>query len=78
MITIEKQYTNIIVIKQENGGVSKERNTGLINAKGEWILFVDPDDWGDKDSLSILNEKTDNSKDMVIFSYYDIKASCIL
>lgn len=32
------------VIHQENGGVSKARNTGLSAAKGEWILFVDADD----------------------------------
>lgn len=32
------------LIKQENGGPSKARNTGVRNAKGEWILFIDADD----------------------------------
>lgn len=35
----------IRVISKENGGVSSARNLGLDNAKGEWVTFVDADDW---------------------------------
>ena len=35
----------IRVIHQKNGGVSAARNTGLNAARGEWIGFVDPDDF---------------------------------
>ena len=34
----------IRLIRQENGGPSKARNTGVKNAKGQWILFIDADD----------------------------------
>lgn len=36
--------TRIRFIEQENGGPSKARNTGVRNAKGDWIVFLDADD----------------------------------
>ena len=37
--------SRIVVIHKENGGVSSARNNGLDSAKGEWIMFVDSDDY---------------------------------
>ncbi len=43
-----KKYPYITVIHQQNGGPSKARNTGIENAKGDYIVFVDGDDWIDE------------------------------
>ena len=40
-----KRDNRISVYHRENCGVSATRNFGLKKAKGEWILFVDSDDW---------------------------------
>ncbi len=49
------EYTSkdsrIRVFHKENGGVSSARNIGLDNAKGDWITFVDSDDWIAKDTF---------------------------
>lgn len=36
--------SRIRLIEQKNGGPSKARNTGVKNAKGEWVVFLDADD----------------------------------
>lgn len=40
-----KVDVRVRVFHQENGGVSKARNVGLENANGEWVTFVDSDDY---------------------------------
>ena len=37
--------SRVRVFHKENGGVSSARNLGLENAKGDWIIFIDSDDW---------------------------------
>lgn len=43
--TLAMQDNRIKVISQDNGGVSKARNTGLRLAKGEYVMFLDSDDY---------------------------------
>lgn len=59
----------IIIVHQPNGGVSSARNKGLEQAKGEYICFIDSDDWVDVDYLSAminnLKEKETDRKSVV-------------
>ena len=54
------KYDNIISIVKENGGLSSARNAGLKVAKGEYVWFVDSDDWVESELAGALEivEKT--------------------
>ena len=51
----------IRVFHQENSGVSTARNKGIELAKGEWIVFIDSDDYVDRNMLEVM---LSNSKNM--------------
>ena len=65
----DKEDSRIRFINKQNGGLSSARNTGLDNATGDYILFLDGDDyWDDKEALSKINRNLQNSKaDIVTF-----------
>ena len=57
----------IIIVHQPNGGVSSARNKGLEQAKGEYICFIDSDDWVDVDYLSaMINNLKEKETDLII------------
>ena len=65
---LQKEFSNIILINQENQGVSMARNNGIALAKGNYILFVDPDDALQNNCLSELIEYAASNQYEVVFS----------
>ena len=57
-----KKYENIYVFHKKNGGLSDARNYGLQKALGDYILFVDSDDWIKKDILKEFSDIIENNK----------------
>ncbi|RBP03157.1 glycosyltransferase [Rossellomorea aquimaris] len=60
------EYANkdsrIKVIHKENGGLSEARNVGLDTARGNYIGFVDSDDWIEPDMYELLHSISENNK----------------
>lgn len=59
----------IRVIHKQNGGVSSARNIGIEEAKGEWLVFVDADDWVDENYLTLISENIDRGYHIIHFGY---------
>ena len=64
------QHQNIIIINQENQGISNTRNNGIRVSKGKYLLFLDSDDLLINYSLNLLLTKALETKvDLVVADY---------
>lgn len=60
-----------IIKHSHNQGVSAARNTALAAAQGEYLVFVDPDDWIELNQLEVLDRSiTISKKDFILFGFY--------
>ena len=71
---IQKRDERIEVVHQENQGASAARNCGMTYAKADWIMFVDSDDWLEKDAVKTLYEEaikndSDIAMGMIVNNY---------
>lgn len=66
-----KKYKNIRVFDNKNQGISKTRNFGIEKAKGEFITFIDSDDYVEKNMLELMYKKAVNDNlEVVVCDYY--------
>ena len=64
----EKKDSRIKIITKENSGVSGARNIGILNSVGEYIVFVDSDDYCQSNMIESII-KNINENELLIFSY---------
>ncbi len=62
----QKNYSNLIVIHKENGGLSDARNKGFEVANGQYVMFVDSDDYMVEGCISKICEILNNNYSDVI------------
>lgn len=68
---IVKKY-DVKIINQVNQGLSEARNNGVKEAKGDYILFIDSDDYINKDLLQELSKSLENNPDLIRFQVCDV------
>lgn len=65
----EAEDPRVVVLDQENQGVSAARNNGLRHATGQWLSFLDADDWLDENTFAFALEKqAELNADVVVWN----------
>lgn len=67
VLVLMKEFDNIVLIDKENQGVSRARNDGIDKATGKYLLFIDPDDYVEINSLGRILQTADEYKAEVSF-----------
>ena len=72
IVRLQEKFSNIILIDQENRGVSNARNNGINAARGKYVIFIDPDDYISPNSLCKKIEKIEKHDLDVAYTGYTI------
>lgn len=74
-----KRDNRLIVIHQENMGVSAARNVGILKSKGDWICFIDADDFVEKNYLLEFSKaQAESNKDIYFFGFNMLSDNIIM
>ncbi len=65
--SFESKYKNIRLFSQQNSGPSSARNCGLAHVEGDYLMFLDSDDFLEQDALANIHEHIKKSKNDVYF-----------
>lgn len=69
---LKSEHQNIQVIHKPNGGVSSARNCGLSVASAEYIMFIDPDDFLEDNSLKPILQEINPEVDISIYRSFEV------
>ena len=66
-----REDERIQIINKQNGGLSSARNAGLECVSGDYVMYVDGDDWLESNALQTLSERINKMEDvdMLMFAY---------
>lgn len=67
--------SRFVVIHQENRGLSMARNRGIEAARGEWITFVDSDDWIHQDAIRRMLASATPTSDVCVANYIRVSGT---
>ncbi|MTO10121.1 glycosyltransferase [Turicibacter sanguinis] len=68
---LSQQVSNLIVIHQQNMGAIDARLNGIQLATGDYVLFIDSDDWISSNALELLNQIAEvDQSDVILFHAY--------
>ncbi|NYA61791.1 glycosyltransferase, partial [Lactobacillus salivarius] len=66
----KENYSNVLLVTKENGGLSDARNFGLQYASGEYIAFIDSDDYVESQMFERMYNLSENGRKKIIESNF--------